>query len=120
MDQIELHKLLESLAQRKEEIKAQLSENAKKNPAAPGDYEVVPKDYGEDEYDNAREETDLERDFAMVRQLKSELQDIERTEEKIKNGTYGACDNCSGDVGEKRLKAQPVANLCINCAKKTR
>jgi DnaK suppressor protein len=35
--------------------------------------------------------------------------------EKIKNGTYGVCDDCECQIGFKRLEARPTAELCIMC-----
>jgi DnaK suppressor protein len=34
---------------------------------------------------------------------------------KIKNGTYGVCDECEGEIEINRLKARPVATQCIAC-----
>lgn len=34
---------------------------------------------------------------------------------RIDDGTFGKCDACGKSIGEKRLKARPVATLCINC-----
>lgn len=34
---------------------------------------------------------------------------------KIKNGTFGICDECDGDIEINRLKARPVATMCIHC-----
>lgn len=34
---------------------------------------------------------------------------------KIKEGTYGICENCQKPISMKRLKAVPYAKLCIKC-----
>jgi len=34
---------------------------------------------------------------------------------KVSDGTYGICEDCSGDIGYNRLKARPTACLCIYC-----
>lgn len=34
---------------------------------------------------------------------------------KIKEGTYGVCENCQKLISMKRLKAVPYAKLCIKC-----
>jgi len=34
---------------------------------------------------------------------------------RIDNGTFGMCESCGKPIGEKRLKARPVATLCILC-----
>lgn len=38
--------------------------------------------------------------------------------ERIEMGTYGICESCQEEIGEKRLKARPVTTLCIECKKK--
>lgn len=41
---------------------------------------------------------------------------INRALDKIADGTFGECEECGEPIGEKRLKAKPDAELCIECA----
>jgi DnaK suppressor protein len=34
---------------------------------------------------------------------------------RMKEGTYGLCLECSGQISLKRLEARPTAELCIDC-----
>lgn len=34
---------------------------------------------------------------------------------RIKEGSYGLCLDCGGNIGVKRLEARPTAELCIEC-----
>lgn len=43
------------------------------------------------------------------------LMDIDNALDKIKNGTYGICEECEEKIIEKRLEANPVARYCITC-----
>lgn len=43
------------------------------------------------------------------------LKDIDNSLDKIKNGTYGICEECEEKILEKRLEANPVARYCITC-----
>jgi DnaK suppressor protein len=43
------------------------------------------------------------------------LKDIDNALDKIKNGTYGICEECEEKISEKRLEANPVARYCITC-----
>ena len=43
------------------------------------------------------------------------LKDIDNALDKIKNGTYGICEECEEKISEKRLEANPVARYCISC-----
>ncbi len=40
---------------------------------------------------------------------------IERALEKIKDGSFGICEECEKPIGDKRLEARPVVTLCIEC-----
>ena len=43
------------------------------------------------------------------------LKKIEYALSKIKDGTYGECEACGEEISLARLKARPVAQLCIDC-----
>lgn len=43
------------------------------------------------------------------------LKDVDHTLDKIKNETYGICEECEEKINEKRLEANPVARYCITC-----
>lgn len=34
---------------------------------------------------------------------------------RIKDGTYGLCENCGDSIGINRLNAYPAASRCLNC-----
>ena len=38
-----------------------------------------------------------------------------RDKEKLREGTYGVCEECGDEIGAGRLKAMPLAKLCIPC-----
>ena len=44
-----------------------------------------------------------------------ELQCVELALKKMKEGTYGKCDACKGNVPLARLQALPYAAYCIKC-----
>lgn len=39
-----------------------------------------------------------------------------RALEKIAEGTYGICDDCGGEISEKRLNKMPSSRYCVECA----
>lgn len=43
------------------------------------------------------------------------LKKVQYALEKIKNNTFGICEDCDGKISDQRLKARPTATLCINC-----
>ncbi len=46
------------------------------------------------------------------------LEEIGEALERIKDGTFGRCEECEGAIPRARLDALPYARLCIACARK--
>lgn len=44
-----------------------------------------------------------------------EINQIDNTLKKMKNGEYGVCDCCGGNINKHRLIAIPFVSLCIKC-----
>lgn len=40
---------------------------------------------------------------------------IDKTLSKFAGGTYGLCEACDEQIDARRLKARPLATLCISC-----
>jgi len=51
----------------------------------------------------------------MVERNRKYLKKIDKTLAKIDDGTYGICEECDNEITHERLKARPVATLCIEC-----
>lgn len=68
-----------------------------------------------DPADRATLETD--RNFTLrIRDRERRLiNKILEAMDRIESGTYGYCEICGGDIGEKRLTARPVTTMCIAC-----
>jgi DnaK suppressor protein len=43
------------------------------------------------------------------------LSKIDAALDRIKEGTYGICEECGDPIGVERLRARPVTTLCIDC-----
>jgi DnaK suppressor protein len=54
-------------------------------------------------------------EFKLLGRQSFMLKKIDHALLKIKNGTYGICDECDGEIEINRLKARPVATQCILC-----
>jgi DnaK suppressor protein len=60
---------------------------------------------------------DISEDISLKR-LSSHRQlllDIDECLRKIREGTYGICEECGEEISEKRLNVIPTASLCIDC-----
>ena len=40
---------------------------------------------------------------------------IQEALKRIDEGTFGTCQECGEEISETRLKARPVATLCVEC-----
>jgi DnaK suppressor protein len=43
------------------------------------------------------------------------LREVDAALEKMRQNTYGLCEKCGEEIGEKRLEALPFARYCIAC-----
>lgn len=50
-----------------------------------------------------------------VLKLEKVLPALRRALEKIRDGTYGYCDDCDIKIPEERLEASPGATRCVAC-----
>lgn len=46
------------------------------------------------------------------------LELVEQALDRIRQKTYGTCEECGGVIAKKRLEALPYASTCIRCAEK--
>ncbi len=79
-----------------------------------GDIHVDPDDFP-DEVDTASSEVNLQFTGRLREREQGLLSKIDAALEKIDAGEYGECRSCGEDIGVKRLRARPVAELCIDC-----
>lgn len=94
------------------EQRDQLQGNAKK--ALSGDIHVDPDDFP-DEMDIASSEVNLQFAGRLREREQGLLAKIDAALQKIDDGEYGECMSCGEQIGVARLKARPVAELCIEC-----
>lgn len=81
---------------------------------ANGDLSSMPihmADIGSDNYEQ-------EFTLSLMQNEESALDMIESAIEKIEDGVYGVCEECSGTITKARLNAIPHTPLCIKCAQK--
>ncbi len=79
-----------------------------------GELDIDPDDFP-DRIDTAVAESSLSFTGLIRERERRLLNKIEKTLEKIDQGTYGQCESCGEEIGVKRLVARPVAELCIAC-----
>lgn len=71
-----------------------------------------------DIYDIASNERERELTLMLGDRDREKLVETEEALERIKNKTYGICDECGEPIGEARLEALPFTKVCIDCKSK--
>jgi DnaK suppressor protein len=46
------------------------------------------------------------------------LADIAAALERVRQGSYGTCEECGAEIPEPRLRALPYTRYCVDCARK--
>ena len=52
---------------------------------------------------------------AERRRLENRLRLVEKALQRLRDGEYGFCVRCEGEIGFGRLKARPECPVCIRC-----
>lgn len=73
------------------------------------------KDEGMDAYDLASEERDRDINMILSDRDRQKLLSIDESLERLRQGSYGICEECELDISEDRLKALPFTRLCVSC-----
>jgi DnaK suppressor protein len=68
-----------------------------------------------DPTDQASMETDRNFELRIKDRERKLIKKIDQALERIKEGEFGECEACGGDISIKRLQARPVTTLCIEC-----
>jgi len=71
-----------------------------------------------DPTDRASAESDRNFELRIRDRERRLLNKVSSALDRIKDGTYGECDDCGDDIGNARLEARPVTTLCIKCKTK--
>lgn len=108
MNKRELQKFKKLLTEQRDEILG----NTRR--ALSGDIHLDPDDFP-DEIDTASSEINLQFTGRLREREQGLLSKIDAALEKIEEGEYGECKICGEEIGVKRLRARPVAELCIEC-----
>ena len=68
-----------------------------------------------DEGDRAGNESLRDVSILLSARNKEKLLAVEEALEKIREGTYGMCEECGEEIGGGRLKVMPLAKSCVTC-----
>ncbi len=68
-----------------------------------------------DEGDWASQETSRQVLLLLTARNREKILAVEEALEKIRRGVYGKCEECGEKIEPARLKALPLAQLCVHC-----
>lgn len=71
-----------------------------------------------DAADEAVADALVDFDTTIVDRHVEEVRDIDAARQRLGDGTYGICIDCSAPVDYERLAAYPTAKRCIRCQQK--
>jgi DnaK suppressor protein len=71
--------------------------------------------YGNHLADEATETFEDQKILALETHQRGLLAEIEQALQRMDEGTYGQCADCSQPIAPERLEALPWASLCIGC-----
>jgi DnaK suppressor protein len=99
------------LLDEKETLEKELSTVGRINPDNPKDWEAVPADTERDTdpLDKADNIEEFENNTAILKQLETQLLDVNDALKRIEQGTYGVCEISRDPISEERLEANPSA-----------
>lgn len=66
--------------------------------------------------EQANQIEDMETSQGLEHVRMDEVREIRAALARIEAGSYGTCARCGAEIAPARLKAQPTATLCIECA----
>lgn len=65
--------------------------------------------------DATQEQSELANSTTIDLILEQDRLQAAHSAERRAHGTYGICEDCSGEIGAERLEALPDATRCIGC-----
>lgn len=108
--ELDTKKIAEKLETMKEEIVAKIKARKAEWRESGGIYSEPG-----DEFDIASTEREREFETILSSIEKERLADIEEALKKLKEGTYGICEECKTKIHPERLEMVPFARLCREC-----
>lgn len=115
MNEIDLNKFKDLLLAEKQKLEAELETVGRRNPENPDDWEALPTDAQTDSADLndfADNIEDFENNTAILKQLETQLVDVNDALKRIEDGVYGICEDSGDSIEIERLEANPAARTC--------
>lgn len=117
MENTNIEKFKTRLIAEKEKLETELQTVGRINPDNPKDWEADAGDANDQRDTDPNEKADNIEDYenrtAILKQLETQLLDVNDALSKIENGKYGICEDGGEEISQERLDANPSARTCI-------
>lgn len=97
-------------------VESELNSVAQPDPARPGEWIAKRENLDTDKADELETADDLEEkegNEALADKLEMRLHDLRHALERVKNGSYGKCEDCQKPIEAGRLSANVAASTCV-------
>ena len=114
-------KFKKELEEEKTKLEEELKTVGRKNPDNPDDWEATPGDVNQRSSDMNKLASNIEEfetHTAILKQLETQLLDVNVALSKIEEGKYGICEENGEEISEDRLNANPAARNCTEHMRK--
>ena len=68
--------------------------------------------------EQASDEQELDMMVSRINASSQVLAQIDDAIDRLESGVFNTCEECEGEIGERRLTVQPWAHLCVKCQRK--
>ena len=75
--------------------------------------DIITRDY--DDTDFAQALSDRENNETLIHLLGENREQVERALERLREGSYGYCEDCGEKIAAERLKFRPESTRCVDC-----
>lgn len=118
MEQKTIKRLKKRLERDKKRLSKELAKFAKPDPKRPGRFKLRFPLFGTKRDEDAQEVEVYDRRVQLERQLRTDLERVNKALSKIEKGIYGICEECGKAIDPKRLEVFAEARYCMECHKK--
>lgn len=115
MDQNFIAEMKEKLEAERQDLRKRLGHLGPEDKKIKDDFHTKFPQYGNSEEDNATEVAQYQDNISLEGNLEGRLKEVEVALERMRQGGYGQCENCQGEIPKERLEVNPAATRCIKC-----
>ncbi|HWH00867.1 MAG TPA: TraR/DksA C4-type zinc finger protein [Pilimelia sp.] len=111
--QAEIDQIHAGLRQRFEELDAEYQRTVAESQTL--NREQLSDTAGDDDADSGAKSSERERELSLIRSIGDRRAQVLHALERLSEGAYGWCEECSDPIPVERLAVFPWATACVSC-----